>query len=98
MGWALIEVMMRPENIVQYPDAGLPPWLSIYDSEAYSSDYWQAWRDAAANGRGVPQTPFYTELADAIYVAIQDSMNADREDIPGILADAQEEFVSAYMS
>ena len=98
MGWALIEVMMRPENIVQYPDAGLPPWLSIYDSEAYSSDYWQAWRDAAANGRGVPQTPFYTELADAIYVAIQDSMNADREDIPGILADAQEEFVSAYLS
>ncbi len=98
MAWALIEVMMRPENITQYPDAGLPPWLSIYDSDAYSSDYWQAWRQAAESGRGVPQTPFYTELADAIYAAIQEAINADREDIAGILSEAQEAFVAAYMS
>lgn len=97
MAWELIEVMMRPENITQYPDAGLPPWLSIYDSEAYSSDYWQAWREAAENGRGVPQTPFYTELADAIYVAIQEAMTADRDDIPGILQRAEDEFVAAYL-
>jgi hypothetical protein len=90
--------MMRPENITQYPDAGLPPWLSIYDSEAYSSDYWQIWREAAENGRGVPQTPFYPELADAIYVAIQESMTANRDEIPGILQEAQDEFVAAYMS
>ena len=98
MAWKLIEVMMRPENITQYPDGGLPPWLSIYDSEAYSSDYWQIWREAAENGRGVPQTPFYPELADAIYVAIQESMTADRDEIPGILQEAQDEFVAAYMS
>lgn len=98
MAWALIEVMMRPDNITQYPDAGLPPWLSIYDSEAYSSDYWQAWREAAENGRGVPQTPFYPELADAVSVAIQEALNADRDEIPGILEAAQNEFVEAYLS
>jgi ABC-type glycerol-3-phosphate transport system substrate-binding protein len=98
MAWKLIETMMRPENITQYPDAGLPPWLSIYDSEAYSSDYWQIWREAAELGRGVPQTPFFTELADAIYVAIQEAIAADREEIPRILEDAQNEFVAAYLN
>ena len=52
----------------------------------------------AVNGRGVPQTPFYPELADAVYVAIQEAISGDRADIPDILAEAQAEFVSAYMS
>ena len=52
MAWALIEIMMRPENITTYPDAGLPPYLSIYDSEAYSSDYWAS---VAAHGRQRPR-------------------------------------------
>jgi ABC-type glycerol-3-phosphate transport system substrate-binding protein len=98
MAWKFIEVMMRPENITTYPDAGLPPYLSIYDSEAYSSDYWQVWRDMAVNGRGVPQTPFYPELADAVSVAIQEAISGDRADIPNVLAEAQAEFVAAYMS
>ena len=98
MAWKLIEIMMRPENITTFPDAGLPPYLSIYDGEAYSSDYWQVWRDMAVNGRGVPQTPFYPELADAVQVAIQEAIAGDRAAIPDILAAAQDEFVAAYMS
>ncbi len=98
MAWALIEVAMRPENVIQFPGGGLPPWLSVYESEDYSSDFWQTWRDIAENGRGVPKTPFYAEFADAVSAALQEAINADRDEIPAILEAAQEEFVAAYLN
>ncbi|MFQ5855634.1 MAG: ABC transporter substrate-binding protein [Anaerolineae bacterium] len=96
MAWKLIEVVLRPENLATYPDAGLPARLSMWDAPEYSSDFWQLWLEAAKNGRPMPATPFYGELADAVSAALQEALAGDRADIPAILQKFEDEWNNQY--
>jgi ABC-type glycerol-3-phosphate transport system substrate-binding protein len=73
--------VMTPENLSTYPDAGLPGRLSAWEAPEYGSDVYKLWLETAKAGRGVPATPYYPELADAVAAAIQEvlSKNADVE-------------------
>ncbi len=96
MAWKLIEIALRPENLAIYPDAGLPARLSMWDSPEYSSDFWQIWLEAAKNGRPMPATPFYGELADNVSAALQEAMAGDRDDIPAVLQKFEDEYNEQY--
>jgi multiple sugar transport system substrate-binding protein len=72
MAWKLIELLLRPENLRAYPDAGLPARRSEYDRPEYASSFYQTWRQVAEKGRGMPATPYYAQLADGIAAALQD--------------------------
>jgi multiple sugar transport system substrate-binding protein len=72
MAWKLIETMLRPELLREYPDAGLPARQSEYQQPAYSSEFYQRWREIAEHGRGMPPTPYYSQLADTVAAALQE--------------------------
>ncbi len=96
MAWKLIEVALRPENLAVFPDAGLPARLSMWGAPEYSSDFWQTWREAAQQGRPMPATAFYPELADTAAVAIQEALAGDRDDIPAVLERFEQEWNNQY--
>jgi ABC-type glycerol-3-phosphate transport system substrate-binding protein len=77
----LMMTVMQPENLKAYPDAGLPARLTAWAAPEYSTDMYNLWLETAKGGRGVPATPYYPELADAVAAAIQEvlSKNADIE-------------------
>lgn len=90
MAWKLIETALRPDNLLDFPDAGLPARLSAWESKEYSSDFYRTWFEAARNGRSMPATPYYPELADAVAAALQDVLNGDGEVEPTMTRFEQE--------
>ena len=97
MAWKLLETVLRPENLMNYPDAGLPGRLSAWEAPEYKSDFYQLWLDAAKNGRPMPPTPYYPELADTVAAAMQEIL-ATQADIPSTLQKFQDEWNSKYGS
>lgn len=71
----LLQVILKPENLKTYPDAGLPGRLSAWKAPEYNSAFYQTWLDAAKKGKGVPATPYYAELADGVAAAIQEVLS-----------------------
>ncbi|MQA85650.1 MAG: extracellular solute-binding protein [Streptosporangiales bacterium] len=81
MAWKLIQLCLRPENLLDFPDAGLPARLSAWESADFGSDFYRTWFEAARSGRPMPPTPYYPELADTVAAALQEVLNkgADAE-------------------
>jgi len=95
MAWKLMMTVFKPENLKTYPDAGLPARLSAWDAPEYSSAFYQTWLDAAKNGRPMPPTAYYAELADTMAAAIQEIMSK-QADIPATLQKFDDEWNSKY--
>ncbi|MCL5997420.1 MAG: extracellular solute-binding protein [Chloroflexi bacterium] len=93
--WKLLQTIFKPENLRTYPDAGLPARLSAWESPEYSSDFYKIWLDAAKNGRPMPPTPYYPELADTMSAAMQEILSK-KSDIPGTLKKFEDEWNSKY--
>ncbi|MCS7220440.1 MAG: extracellular solute-binding protein [Anaerolineae bacterium] len=68
----LIEFAMKAEMLVDYPDAGLPARLSMWETPEFQTPFYQIWLEAAKNGRPMPPTAYYPELADTVSAAVQE--------------------------
>jgi len=97
MAWKLLETILRPENLATYPDAGLPARLSTWAKPEYSSAFYQTWLEAAKNGRPMPPTPYYPELADTVAAALQEIL-ANQADIPTTLKKFEDEWNNKFAS
>jgi multiple sugar transport system substrate-binding protein len=95
MAWKLMETVLRPENLATYPDAGLPGRLSAWAAPEYSSAFYQTWLEAAKNGRPMPPTPYYPELADTVAAALQEIL-ANQADIEATLKQFEDEWNAKY--
>jgi multiple sugar transport system substrate-binding protein len=95
MAWKLMETVLRPENLATYPDAGLPGRLSAWEAPEYQSDFYQLWLEAARNGRPMPPTPYYPELADTVAAALQEIL-ANQADVAATLQKFEDEWNAKY--
>jgi multiple sugar transport system substrate-binding protein len=95
MAWKLMETVLRPENLANYPDAGLPARLSAWEAPELQTDFYQIWLDAAQNGRPMPPTPYYPELADTVAAALQQILST-QSDIANTLAQFEEQWNAQY--
>lgn len=93
--WKLMQTIFKPENLKNYPDAGLPARLTAWDAPEYGSAFYKTWLDAAKSGRPMPPTPYYPELADTMAAAIQEIMSK-KSDIPATLKKYDDEWNSKY--
>jgi multiple sugar transport system substrate-binding protein len=95
IAWKLLETVLRAENLADYPDAGLPARLSAWEAPEYSSEFYQTWLEAAQNGRPMPPTPYYPELADTVAAALQEIL-ANQADIESTLKKFEDEWNTKY--
>ncbi len=95
MAWKLLETVLQPENLATYPDAGLPGRLSAWAAPEYSSAFYQTWLEAAQNGRPMPPTAYYPELADTVAAALQEIL-ANQADIEATMQQFQDEWNAKY--
>jgi ABC-type glycerol-3-phosphate transport system substrate-binding protein len=96
MAWKLIEVILRPELLRQYPDAGLPARQSEYARPAYQTPFFKTWVTAAKTGRSMPPTAHYQELSDASAAALQDMLGGRRSDVLSVLRRYEADWNSKY--
>jgi ABC-type glycerol-3-phosphate transport system substrate-binding protein len=68
----LIEFLLKPDMLIDYPDAGLPARLSMWEKPEFKTPFYQIWLQAAKNGRPMPPTAYYPELADTVAAAVQE--------------------------
>jgi ABC-type glycerol-3-phosphate transport system substrate-binding protein len=97
MAWKLLEKVVEPQNLATYPDAGLPARLSAWEAPEYQSDFYGLWLEAARNGRPMPPTPYYPELADTVAAALQEILST-QADIPSTLQKFEDEWNTKYAS
>ena len=95
MSWKLLETALRPENLMDFPDAGLPARLSAWAASEYSSDFYQTWLVAAQKGRPMPPTPYYPELADTVAAALQEILSTQAS-VEGTLQKFEDEWNNKY--
>lgn len=95
MAWKLMETVLKPENLATYPDAGLPARLTAWEQPQYSSEFYQTWLEAAKNGRPMPPTPYYPELADTVAAALQEIL-ANQADIESTMKTFEDEWNAKY--
>ena len=93
--WKLLQVVLRPENLKTYPDAGLPGRLTAWAAPEYTSAFYQTWLEAAKNGRPMPPTPYYPELADTVSAALQEVLSK-KADIPSTMKKYEDEWNAKY--
>ena len=93
--WKLLQIVMKPENLKTYPDAGLPGRLTAWAAPEYSSDFYKTWLEAAKNGRPMPPTPYYPELADTVSAALQEVLSK-QADIPSTMKKYEDEWNAKY--
>jgi ABC-type glycerol-3-phosphate transport system substrate-binding protein len=91
----LLMTIMQPDNLKTYPDAGLPGRLTAWDAPEYSSDFYKTWLDAAKNGRPMPPTAYYAELADAVAASMQEILSKDA-DIAATMKKTEDEWNAKY--
>ncbi|MGQ9627304.1 MAG: ABC transporter substrate-binding protein [Anaerolineae bacterium] len=68
----LLEFILRPENLYEFPDAGLPARLSLWERPEFQTPFYQTWLEAAKNGKPMPPTVYYPELADTCAACLQE--------------------------
>lgn len=69
---AFIQAVLQPENLLRYPDAGLPARSSLWNRAEYQTAFYQKWFQCAQRGRPMPFTANYMELADVVAAALQE--------------------------
>lgn len=67
-----LEFLVTPENLYDFPDAGLPARLSLWEGPEFQNGFYQKWLEAARKGRPMPPTVSYPELADTCAACIQE--------------------------
>ena len=67
-----LEFLIAPENLYDFPDAGLPARLSLWSKAEFQSSFYQKWLEAARKGRPMPPTVHYPELADTTAACLQE--------------------------
>jgi multiple sugar transport system substrate-binding protein len=90
-----IETFLKPEYLANYPDAGLPTRLSIWDAPEYQIPFYQEWLKAAKTGRPMPSTGYYGELADTVAAAMQEIL-VNEAPIAETLQKFQDEYNAEY--
>lgn len=95
MAFKLLEVIMRPEVLKGYAHGGLLAHKSGWQAEEYSSEFYQAWFEAAQKGRPMPPTPYYGELSDGVAAALQEIL-ANKADIEATLKKFEDEWNAKY--
>jgi ABC-type glycerol-3-phosphate transport system substrate-binding protein len=91
----LLEVAARPQHLLTFPDAGLPARLSAWSAPRYSSPFYRTWFQAARQGRPMPPTPYYAELADTVAAALSRIL-VRKADIADTLAEAERDWNRKY--
>jgi len=91
----LLDFLVQPEQLIDFPDAGLPARRSMWDRPEYQTEFYRRWRRAAEKGRSMPATPHYNELADGIAAAIQEILLQDT-DVTETLKRAEDEYNARF--
>lgn len=94
--WKFIDYLLNKADLTTYTDAGLPIRQSEWQKPEYRTPYFETYYDAIASGRPMPESAQFGELADLVSATLQRCMTANRNDIPNILMDAQNNFNSKY--
>ncbi len=93
--WDFIRLMLEPDNIIDYPDAGLPIRESLWEEPEFQNDFYQTWKAAVEKGRPMPPTAHYGELSDTVAAAMQEIL-VNNADIESTLQRAQDEYNEQY--
>jgi ABC-type glycerol-3-phosphate transport system substrate-binding protein len=91
----LIEFIVTPERLYDYPDAGLPTLLSLWDRPELQTDFYKKWLTAAKHGKPMPYTAHYGEIADTVAAALQEIL-AREAPIEATLKKFQDEYNAKY--
>lgn len=94
--WKFIDYLLTKADLASYSDAGLPIKKSEWEKPEYQSPYFKAYQEAIEDGKPMPESSHYGELADMVAAALQTCMNGSREDIAKTLMNAQNEFNTKY--
>lgn len=95
LAWEFINIMLEPERLLRFPDAGLPIRASAWQRPEYQTSFYRVWQDAIERGRGMPPTAHYGELADTVAAALQEIL-ARNADIESTLRRFQDEYNAEY--
>src|SRR5581483_7159464 len=90
-----IERLLRPGTLENFPDGGLPARRSAWQQPQYATDFYRTWFDAAKNGRSMPATVHYGELADTVASALAEIL-LQGAPIKETLQRHQDEFNASY--
>ena len=90
-----IESLLRPGTLENFPDGGLPARQSAWQQNQYATDFYGTWFEAAKNGKPMPATVYYGELADTIAAAMADIL-LNEAPIKETLQRHQDEFNAAH--
>ena len=93
--WKFIETMIRPELLIDYPDAGLPALLSLWERPEFKTPFYQKWLEAARSGRPMPLTAHYGDLADTVAACLQEIF-ATKAPIAETLKKFEDEYNSKF--
>ncbi|MBA7507262.1 hypothetical protein ES706_05980 [subsurface metagenome] len=91
----LIDFIAGPERLFDYPDAGLPTLLSLWDKPELQTDFYKEWLKAAAHGKSMPYTAYYGELADTVAAALQEIL-IKKTPIEATLKKFEDEYNAKY--
>jgi ABC-type glycerol-3-phosphate transport system substrate-binding protein len=75
----LMETMLSPENLADYPDQGLPVRRSAWKQPGYQTQWYQVWQQAVESGRPMPETTDYNDLVDTVKTAVQEIILKDAD-------------------
>ena len=73
----LMELILQPEKLFTFPDAGLPCRLSLWDKPEFQTPFYKTWLEAAKTGRPMPSTGYYGELSDTVAAALQEILTKE---------------------
>ncbi len=91
----LMEYFLRAENLIDFPDAGLPTRLSLWETPEFQTPYYQTWLEAVKNGKPMPYTVYYAELADTCAACLQEIL-VEKAPIEETLKKFEDEWNAKY--
>ncbi|NQS89478.1 extracellular solute-binding protein [Patescibacteria group bacterium] len=91
----LIDFIVTPKRLVNYPDAGLPTLLSLWEKPEYQTDFYREWFEAAKHGRSMPYTAHYGDLADTVAACLQEIL-IKKVPIEAMLKKFEDEYNAKY--
>jgi multiple sugar transport system substrate-binding protein len=95
ISFEFIKYLLKPDELINFPDAGLPVHRSTWNRKEYQTSFYQQMLKAAEKGKGMPPTAHYTELANIISSALQEIM-VNKADIKTTLKKFEDEYNSKY--
>lgn len=90
-----IQMIVKPEILIRFPDAGLPARKSEWMRPEYLTPFYQTWYRAAQAGKSMPFTAYYMDLADVVASALQEIL-VTQAPIPETLKKFQDEYNARF--